>query len=129
MNCWLAEGRLSQSPGCRVFKKTSDLIVPGPTRTFVFIDEREDSIDDGYFAVNMTGYPDQPRTIVWVNYPASYHGNSAGLSFADGHSELKRWRDPRTMPALVPGKDLPLNISSPNNQDLIWVQERSTAKE
>jgi hypothetical protein len=33
------------------------------------------------------------------------------------------------MPALVPGKDLPLNISSPNNQDLIWVQERSTAKE
>jgi len=129
MNCWLAEGRLSQSPGFRVFKKMSDLTVPDPTKTFVFIDEREDSIDDGYFAVNMTGYPDQPRTIVWVNYPASYHGNSAGLSFADGHSELKRWRDPRTMPPLVPGKDLPLNISSPNNQDLIWVQERSTAKE
>jgi len=129
MNCWLAEGRLSQSPGYRVFKKTSDLAVPGSSRTWVLMDEREDSIDDAYFAVNMTGYPDAPRTITWVNYPASYHGNSAGLVFADGHSEIKRWRDPRTIPRLVPGVFLPLNISSPNNEDLLWLMERTTAKE
>jgi prepilin-type N-terminal cleavage/methylation domain-containing protein/prepilin-type processing-associated H-X9-DG protein len=129
MNSWLSEGRLSQSPGYRVYKKTSDLTVPGPSSTWVLIDEREDSLDDGYFAVNMTGYPDQPRNIVWVNYPASYHGNAAGLSFADGHSEIKRWRDSRTMPPLVPGKDLPLNISSPNNDDLVWLQQRTSAKE
>jgi prepilin-type processing-associated H-X9-DG protein len=129
MNCWLAEGRLSQSPGFRVFKKASDLTQPGPTKTFVFIDEREDSVDDGYFAVNMTGYPDQPHTIIWVNYPASYHGQSAGLSFADGHSELRRWRDSRTMPPLISGQRMALNVSSPNNQDLVWLQERSTAKE
>jgi prepilin-type N-terminal cleavage/methylation domain-containing protein/prepilin-type processing-associated H-X9-DG protein len=129
MNCWLAEGRLSQSPGYRVFKKTSDLTAPGPSKTWVFMDEREDSIDDGYFAVNMTGYPDAPRTIVWVNYPASYHGQSAGLAFADGHAELRRWRDPRTMPPLVPGQRLALNVSSPNNEDLVWLQERTTAKE
>ena len=129
MNSWLVQGRLSQSPGYRVFKKTADLTVPGPAKTWVLMDEREDSIDDGYFAVNMTGYPDQPRTIVWVNYPASYHGNSAGLTFADGHSEIRRWRDGRTMPKLVPGQYLPLNISSPNNEDLIWLQERTTAKE
>jgi len=129
MNCWLAEGRLSGSPGYRVFKKTSDLTVPGPSLTWVLMDEREDSIDDGYFAVNMTGYPDAPRTITWVNYPASYHGNSAGLVFADGHSEIRRWRDPRTMPPLVHGQELPLNISSPNNQDLLWLMERTTAKE
>jgi prepilin-type N-terminal cleavage/methylation domain-containing protein/prepilin-type processing-associated H-X9-DG protein len=129
MNCWLAEGRLSQSPGYRVFKKTSDLTAPGPSKTWVFMDEREDSIDDGYFAVNMTGYPDAPRTIVWVNYPASYHGQSAGFAFADGHAELRRWRDPRTMPPLVPGQRLALNVSSPNNEDLVWLQERTTAKE
>jgi len=129
MNSWLAEGRLSASPGYRVFKKSSDLTIPGASKIWVFIDEREDSIDDGYFAVNMTGYPDQPRTIEWVNYPASYHGNSAGLSFADGHSEPRRWRDGRTMPPLVHGKPLPLKNPSPNNEDLIWLQERSTAKE
>ncbi len=129
MNCWLSEGRLSASPGYRVFRKLGDLTRPGPAMTWVLIDEREDSIDDGYFAVNMTGYPDQPRTITWVNYPASYHGNAAGLVFADGHAEIKRWRDPRTMPPLVPGKLLPLNVSSPNNEDLIWLQQRTTAKE
>lgn len=129
MNCWLTEGRLAVSPGYRVFKKTSDLTVPGASRTWVLMDEREDSIDDGYFAVNMTGYPDAPRTITWANYPASYHGNSAGLVFADGHSEVRRWRNPLTMPALVSGQRLPLNISSPNNEDLLWLQERTTAKE
>ena len=129
MNCWLAEGRLSGSPGYRVYKKTSDLTVPGPTKTWVFIDEREDSIDDGYFAVNMMGYPDAPRTITFVNYPGSYHGSSAGLSYADGHSELRHWRDSRTMPPLVRGVRMPLNISSPDNQDLLWLMERTTAKE
>lgn len=127
MNCWLSEGRLSVSPGFRVYKKTGDLTAPGPTQTWVFMDEREDSIDDGYFAVDMTGYPDAPRTSVWANYPASYHGSSAGLSFADGHSELKRWRDTRTMPAMIQGRRMPLNVSSPNNEDLGWLQARSTA--
>lgn len=126
MNCWLSEGRLSGSQGYKVIKKLSDIVNPGPSKTWVMMDEREDSIDDGYFAVNMTGYPNQPRTITWVNYPASYHGNAAGISFADGHSEVHRWRDPRTMPPLIHGQFLPLNISSPNNQDLIWLQERTT---
>ncbi len=129
MNCWLAQGRLSASPGFRVYKKMSDLTVPGPSRTWVFIDEREDSIDDAFFAVNMTGFPDSRRTIVWVNYPAAYHGNSAGLAFADGHAEIRRWRDNRTMPPMVRGTYLPLNISSPNNEDLVWLQERTSAKE
>jgi prepilin-type N-terminal cleavage/methylation domain-containing protein/prepilin-type processing-associated H-X9-DG protein len=129
MNSWLSEGRLSQSPGYKVIKKMSDMTTLGPAMTWVMIDEREDSIDDCYFAVNMTGYPNQPRTIVWVNYPASYHGQSAGLAFADGHSEIRRWRDNRTMPPLVPGKPLPLNISSPNNEDLIWLQQRTTVPE
>jgi prepilin-type processing-associated H-X9-DG protein len=129
MNCWLSEGRLSVSPGYRVYKKTGDLTVPGPTQTWVFMDEREDSIDDGYFAVDMTGYPNSPRTINWVNYPASYHGSSAGLSFADGHAEVKRWRDSRTMPPLTPGRRMALNVSSPNNEDLVWLQARSSAEQ
>ena len=126
MNCWLAKGRLTASPGYKVIKLTSEMTSPGPSMTWVLMDEREDSIDDGYFAVDMTGYPNQPRTIVWANYPASYHGNSAGMAFADGHSEIKHWTDSRTTPKLVPGRSLPLNVSSPNNEDLIWLQQRTT---
>ena len=129
MNSWLSEGRLSQSPGYRVYKKLADLTVPGPSRTWVMMDEREDSLDDCYFAVNMTGFPNQPRNIIWVNYPASYHGQAAGINFADGHSEIRRWRDSRTMPSMVRGQFMPLNILSPGNEDLIWLQERSSAPE
>lgn len=129
MNCWLDTGRLSASPGYRVIKKVSDMSNPGPAQTWLLMDEREDSIDDGYFAVDMTGYPDLPRNIVWANYPASYHNNSAGISFADGHAEIKHWRDARTMPALKPGTRLPLNVPSPNNDDLLWLQARTTGKQ
>ncbi|MDB6112845.1 MAG: xcpT 2, partial [Pedosphaera sp.] len=129
MNCWLYTGRLSVSPGFRVIKKVADMSNPGPAMTWLMMDEREDSIDDGYFAVDMTGYPDNPRNIVWANYPASYHNNSAGISFGDGHAETKRWRDPRTRPTLVPGTRMPLNVASPNNEDLVWLQQRTTGKE
>jgi len=57
MNCWLERGRLAISPGYKVFKRMSDMTSPGPSATWVFMDEREDGIDDGYFAVDMTGYP------------------------------------------------------------------------
>ena len=79
----------------------SDINDPGPTRTWVFVDEREDSINNGFFVVDMTGYPDQPGQHRLANTPASYHNRAATLSFADGHSEIKVWKDPRTFPPLT----------------------------
>ncbi|MSU63374.1 MAG: type II secretion system protein [Pedosphaera sp.] len=112
-----------------VYRKSTDMNNPGPSGTFVFLDEREDSINDGYFAVDMAGYPDSPGSLKMVNYPASYHNGSGSFSFADGHSEIKRWSDVRTMPPLIRGKDLPLNTPSPNNKDVYWLQFRSTRKQ
>ncbi|EEF62351.1 type II secretion system protein [Pedosphaera parvula] len=130
MNCWLSTGRLAESPGYKVIKKVGDMTDPGPSMTWILMDEREDTIDDGYFAVDMTGYPNQRTLILWANYPGFYHGNAAGLAFADGHSEIHKWRDGRTMPPLVPGKKLSGNSPySPNNEDLIWLQQRTTNKE
>jgi len=48
------------------------------------------------------------------------------LTFADGHSEIHRWLDPRTKPSIKAGQDLPLQAASPNNRDVLWLQERST---
>ena len=62
---------------------------------------RSDSIDIGNFAARMTGWPNQPASYGFYDLPGCYHNLACGFSFADGHSEIHRWRDGRTMPPLV----------------------------
>ena len=130
MNAWFdgADAASFGPSGFRIYKKMSDITDPGPALTWVFLDEREDSINDGEFVVGMFGYPDKPNQWMIVDFPASYHNRAGGLSFVDGHSEIKKWRDARTMPALRPGQGLPLNVPSPNNPDAFWLMERTTRK-
>src|SRR2546423_8066985 len=106
-----------------VARKLTSFLKPGPSMTYVILDERQDSINDGYFVVQMDGYPDPSKTWI-VDYPASYHHRAAGFAFADGHSEIHKWRDPRTMPPLTTA--LQLNVPSGNNVDVSWMQEHST---
>ena len=106
-----------------VVRKLTSFNNPGPSMTFVILDERQDSINDAYFVTEMDGYPNFASTKI-VDYPASYHNRAAGFAFADGHSEIHRWLDPRTMPALK--TTLTLNVASPNNPDVFWMQEHST---
>lgn len=110
----------------RVYRKMSDFIDPGPANTFVLLDEREDSINDAFYCVEMTGYPDQPTKRILVDVPASYHNGAGGFSFADGHSETHKWQDSRTAPPLRKGQELSLNQPSPNNPDVYWMQLRAT---
>jgi len=108
----------------KVYRKLSEMTAPGPSKTFVLLDEREDSINDGYFVVEMDGWPN-PATTRLIDFPASYHGGSGGLSFADGHSEIHKWRDPDTMrPIIVDGSVT--GKLDPNNVDIMWLQERSS---
>jgi len=110
----------------KIFLKMSDINDPTPTKTFVFLDMREDSIDMGNFAVHMAGYPNNPSLYGFWDLPGYYHGLACGFSFADGHAEIKRWRDPRTMPPLVTGGLYPDQFNSPNNQDVAWLQDHGT---
>jgi len=125
------EGRAMgwSGPGWRVYRTLSDMQDPGPANTLVFLDEREDSINDGMFVVDMTGYPDRPQSLRIVDLPASYHAGSGGFSFADGHSEQHRWLDARTKPVVRPGQVIPYDYPSPNNPDVVWMQERATRRE
>ena len=129
MNAWFDSTDVTSfGSGFRVYKKMSDVIDPGPSLTWLFVDEREDSMNDGEMVVGMNGYPDKPQQWMIVDYPASYHNGAAGYSFVDGHSEIKKWKDARTMPVLKKGQLLPLNVASPNNPDAFWMMERSTRK-
>ena len=135
MQCWMGgpgwggAGMGSRQPDrgpYRVFVKMHQIIGPSPSEAMVLLDEREDSINDGYFAVDMTGFPKNPKAMKLVDYPASYHNNAAGIAFADGHSEIHKWLDPRTVPPLTKGRELELNVSTPENPDMLWMQEHSS---
>jgi prepilin-type N-terminal cleavage/methylation domain-containing protein/prepilin-type processing-associated H-X9-DG protein len=111
----------------RVYRKLGDMLDPGPTMTWVMLDEREDSMNDGFWVTQMNGYPNLAQTMI-VDYPASYHNGAAGFSFGDGHAEIKKWTDARTKPNLRKGQLLPLNVASPNNKDVFWLQERASRR-
>jgi len=118
-------------PQWRVYSKFSDMVNPGPVKTWVLMDEREDRINFGNAFTDMTGYPDAPAT--WrfhYDFPASYHGRAGGFSFADGHAEIKKWQDGRTTPPIQAGGawNATEYVASPRNQDIFWMQERSTRK-
>jgi len=110
----------------KVFRKLGEMNDPGPTMTWVLLDEREDSINDGFWVTQMDSYPNAAKTVI-VDYPASYHNGACGFSFADGHAEIKKWLDPRTMPKLKKGQQIPLGVNSPNNKDVVWLQQRASS--
>ncbi len=105
-----------------VYRKIAEMLKPGPANTFVLLDERKDSINDGYFVVEMDGWPNAATTRI-IDWPASYHGGAGGFAFADGHSEIHKWRDPDTMPPL--GNDITTK-TDPNNVDITWLREKSS---
>jgi prepilin-type N-terminal cleavage/methylation domain-containing protein/prepilin-type processing-associated H-X9-DG protein len=129
MNSWMGmnqgEWTWFGGPEFRKYIKFGDLVDPGPAMTWVLVDEHPDSMNDGFFCIDMNGYPNLARATL-PDVPASFHNNAGGLSFADGHSEIKKWLDPRTRPP-VKKRDLP-NISHANNVDVGWLWERTTRR-
>jgi len=129
MNSYLGERAGPLTAGYYQFRKISEIVKPKPSQAFVFIDEREDSINDGILWIDMTGHdPTAPSSYRIVDYPADWHNRGANVSFVDGHTETWKWRDPRTMPRHFRGVLLPLNASSPNNPDVGRIQEAASSK-
>ena len=128
MNIWSGGNQGTDGgwgPSWLGYRKMGDMLKPGPANTITLLEEREDSINDGFFVISMEGYPNVASTVM-VDFPASYHGGAAGFAFGDGHSEIHKWRDARTTPILKAGQQLPLNQSLPNNPDIYWMQDHST---
>ncbi|HEV8543210.1 MAG TPA: type II secretion system protein [Verrucomicrobiae bacterium] len=72
-------------------RKLGQIISPTPTETWVFIDEHPDSLNDGFFAFDALN-----PSPSWIDLPASFHNGAGGFSYADGHSEIKKWLRPFT---------------------------------
>ena len=107
----------------RVFIKEGDMASPGPANVYVLLDEHPDGINAGGYANMMV---ENPATAHMVDFPASYHNGAAGISFADGHAEIRKWVDPRTKAPVRYNNNLTLNVVQPNNVDLQWLSDRTT---
>jgi prepilin-type N-terminal cleavage/methylation domain-containing protein/prepilin-type processing-associated H-X9-DG protein len=126
MNTWLAPIRPYQN-NTRVFiyYKESNLVNPGPSETWVLMDENPFSMNDGSFVC-------EPDVQQWIDCPASYHNGAGGIAFADGHAEIRKWNDPAVLNGFsVVGMGNPGNtrVSPVQNpaSDLAWLQSASTA--
>jgi prepilin-type N-terminal cleavage/methylation domain-containing protein/prepilin-type processing-associated H-X9-DG protein len=108
------------SPGWRRFLKMSDCSLPGPSRTWVILDECPDSINDDFFSCLMqTG-------AAWTDVPASTHNGAGGFSFADGHAEIKKWLDANTTAPVQKVNPCPDN-GKVSPDDMLWMQQRTSA--
>ena len=130
MNSWLGMNEGVHTwfggPEFRAYLRMSDIVDPGPAMTWALIDEHPDSINDGFFCIDMNGYPN-PAATTLPDTPSSTHNNACGLSYADGHSEIKRWLDPRTAPKVTYKGTMP-TATQPNNKDVLWLWERTTRR-
>jgi prepilin-type N-terminal cleavage/methylation domain-containing protein/prepilin-type processing-associated H-X9-DG protein len=135
MNCRMNPTRIRGTPAFtaggnaryETFRRAQD--IARPAEVFVFLDERSDSINDGYFGVDMsnTGTRDGngPSNPYWIiDYPADYHNGAAEVSFADGHVEAHRWLEPTTLVPL--GRAKPGSHTSPTDRDVKWLQDHCT---
>lgn len=101
----------------RSYRKQTDFVL-GASMTWVTIDENPYSINDGWFV-----HTPPPATEGYTDLPATYHNNAGGLSFADGHSEIRKWRDPFIIRF---GKTGAPTTTAKNIDDFKWLQDRTT---
>jgi len=108
----------------RTYSKEGNIV--SPSQTWVFVDEHSGSINDAAFANQMRDADTANARI--IDMPASYHNGACGFSFADGHSEIKRWRGKTIQPKAVFGQNVSLNIPAADSRpDVLWFFQNTTA--
>jgi len=112
INAWTADTRNGAHP-VKNFRIVSD--ISRVSETWVTIDENPASINDGWFVCD-------PAASAWTDIPGTYHNGAGGLSYADGHSEIKKWRD-----GGIRAKGADIGAAPMDKRvDLNWLQYRST---
>ena len=103
------------NPGWRAFKRTTDLVDFKPSDALIFLEEHPDSINDGYFLINLT-------TQIFPDVPGSNHDGVGTASFGDGHIETHRWD---TRP---PVKRITLAKVTPSARDWQWLTSHTSVR-
>jgi len=93
-------GKGLQGPGTDSRFKAKLSTLRSPAQTFAFLDEHEDSIDDGVFLaydpIHWAETNAAAELKTWAELPSARHNRGCNLSFADGRVEHWRWKWPKT---------------------------------
>jgi prepilin-type N-terminal cleavage/methylation domain-containing protein/prepilin-type processing-associated H-X9-DG protein len=95
------------------YGKSSSMLNPGPSMTWMLLDEDVKNINDAAFAFGM----EDPS---WIDVPGTYHNSGCGFAFADGHSEARKWR-------MIGSKNVGEVANSADYQDWLWMRQRTSA--
>jgi prepilin-type N-terminal cleavage/methylation domain-containing protein/prepilin-type processing-associated H-X9-DG protein len=109
------------NPTTRQWDKTklSQLNDPGPSSTFVFLDENEQSIFNGaFYLLNPAAWPldTQGKDPNWYQLPSDRHSQGCSISFADGSVQHWRWSWPKRFQK--PAQPVASPSSDPQQRDL-----------
>ena len=108
INAWSADSKTVTN-----FRKLGGIL--RPSETWVTIDENPKSINDGWFVCD-------PGAGAWTDIPATYHNNAGGLTFSDGHAEIKKWKDGGIL-----GRNADIGAAPKDGKvDFKWLQARSS---
>ena len=107
------------SPTYRWYQKMGQ--IANTSGTWVFIEENPKTINDGAFAVQMT--PPGSTTGYNIDHPATYHAGATGMSFADGHSSIHKWRS-----SLMADPNITSSSDPTFLQDVEWFSSVTSVK-
>jgi len=122
MNGWMGYTNQPDNPGFISFRKTTSFIKLPATEAFVFMDERDDGVDDGFFGLDMVDNYIR-------NFPSDFHGGVGAVTFADGHAELHRWRSAEVQRRQQSGPATTVysvDMVAEDNPDLLWLRDHGT---
>ncbi len=106
-------------PGFASYTRESHLTAPAPSELWVFADENADTINDAWLMIMVeTASPNQ-----WGDLPGSYHNGACVFSFADGHTEMHKWRSPKTSPPVVYTRP---TVLDPGSVDIEWIRSHTS---
>jgi prepilin-type N-terminal cleavage/methylation domain-containing protein/prepilin-type processing-associated H-X9-DG protein len=121
LNCFM--GSPTNVSRVTSYQRLGQILKPVPSDAFTFVDERVDTINDGSFAMQWDFEEDKPNAWMLRDKPGVLHNHGCILAYADGHAQLHRWQDPRTITA--PRDDAVM----PSNKDVSWLQQHGTWRE
>ena len=102
------------NPTWLTYGKGSSFTRPGPSETWVFIDENPRTINDGSMAISAAA---SSGSTYLIDKPTGLHGGAGGLVFADGHSIVHKWKDPRTYTVSISGQGNVVQTASTQSPD------------
>jgi len=111
----------------KVYRRVEDMTKPTPSDLFVFLDEHPDGINDGGFAVQCIRDQDigGVANSQIIDFPAPYHNLNSAFSFADGHSEFRKWTGPAIMPVKYQAS-APIVVAG-RNPDYLWLRDHASS--